>query len=54
MSLRVFAAPAAIAIASLFGLLIALLGDGWHDVLAWIALASPLVAAVWAWLRRRV
>lgn len=53
MVLRAFAAPLAIALASLFGLLIALLGDGWHDVVAWIALASPLAATAWAWLQRR-
>lgn len=45
---RTFAIPALIAISSLIGLFIALLGDGAYDYLSWIALGAPalLVAAV--------
>ncbi len=50
---RVWAAPTAIAIVSLVGLVVALLGDGLNDWVSWIGLAAPLVVIVWARLRRR-
>jgi hypothetical protein len=44
---RVFAMPAVLAVATIFGLLAALLGHGaWH-VLAWIALSAPIAVALW-------
>jgi hypothetical protein len=49
---RVWAAPAAIAVVSLVGLVAALLGDGLNDWVSWIGLAVPLVVIVWARLRR--
>ena len=49
----VFAMPAAIAATSLFGLIIALTGDGLRDLLAWATLAIPIAAFAWAHARRR-
>ena len=37
-------APLALALVSLFGLLVALVGDGAADVLGWAALAIPVIA----------
>mgnify|MGYP006999190891 CR=1 FL=1 len=45
--------PLLIAAASLFGLVAALTGDGLRDVVAWIALAVPVVAVGWAMVARR-
>lgn len=50
---RVWAAPIAIAVVSLVGLVAALLGDGLNDWISWIGLAVPLVVIVWARLKRR-
>ncbi|WP_199556294.1 hypothetical protein [Sandaracinobacteroides hominis] len=50
---EVFAMPLLIAAASLFGLVAALTGDGLRDVVAWIALAVPVVAVGWAMVARR-
>lgn len=49
---RTFAAPLAIAAASLVGLVAALVGDGLADALSWITLAVPLGVVVWARVRR--
>lgn len=49
---RVFAAPALIAAASLAGLLVALIGNGAHDLAGWLLLAVPVAAAAWARFRR--
>jgi hypothetical protein len=49
---RTFAAPAAIAIASLVGLVAALLGDGLFDITSWLALATPSTTIAWALTRR--
>lgn len=43
-----FAIPAILAVASLFGLVVALTGDGVPDVLACIALFLPVAAVAWA------
>ena len=43
-----FAIPAILAALSLFGLVVALTGDGAPDALAWIALSLPVVAVAWA------
>lgn len=42
--LPVFGIPLLLAICSLVGLVSALTGDGWRDIVAWIALAVPLLA----------
>lgn len=49
---RIFAVPAAIALASLVGLIAALLGDGAFDVVSWLALGVPLVVVAWAMRKR--
>ena len=41
---RIFALPALLALATLIGLVAGLLGDGGHDMIAAIALATPLAA----------
>lgn len=49
---HVFAIPFAIALLNLFGLISALTGDGWRDVLSWIGLSVPVAVvgwAKWAW-----
>jgi hypothetical protein len=40
--------PILIAILSLVGLVAALTGDGWRDVMSWIGLLTPIVAVAWA------
>ena len=49
----IFGVPLAIFAAGLAGLIIALTGDGWRDAAAWVALAAPLAAVVWAMRTRR-
>ncbi len=44
----IFAAPLAIAAASLVALVAALTGDGWRDTLSWIGLSIPILTVVWA------
>lgn len=44
----VFAVPALIAAASLFGLVGALLDDGAWDVVGWIGLGIPVAVLAWA------
>lgn len=50
---RTFAIPAVIAIASLIGLFVALLGDGTFDLASWLTLALPVAAIFWAMTARR-
>lgn len=50
---QVFRAPILIAALSLFGLVAALLGDGVWDAVGEVALASSVVATVWALATRR-
>ncbi|MFN3389276.1 MAG: hypothetical protein ACK40O_10110 [Allosphingosinicella sp.] len=50
----VFAAPAAIALLSLVGLVSALTGDGLRDILSWAALAVPIAVVAWAMRTRRL
>lgn len=40
---QIFAAPLAVAIVSTFGLVAALVGDGWWDATSWAALAVPVL-----------
>ena len=44
--------PVLIALASLIGLVVGLVGDGAFDALGWIGLLSVLLAIGWAWRRR--
>jgi hypothetical protein len=44
---RVWRAPALIALASALGLGSALVADGAGDVLGWLALATPALVALW-------
>jgi hypothetical protein len=50
---HVWAAPLAIALVSVIGLVAALLGDGLNDWISWIGLTIPLAVLLWAYLRRR-
>ena len=43
-----FALPALIAVVSLIGLVAALTGDGWRDMLSWVSLGLPVAAVAWA------
>ncbi|WP_137188764.1 hypothetical protein [Stenotrophomonas rhizophila] len=47
-----FVAPAWIALASLLGLVSALLGDGIFDVVSWVVFAGLVALAVRAWIKR--
>jgi len=50
---RIFGVPLLLAIATLVGLVSALLEDGIWDALSWVTLALPMIVAVWAiWFRR--
>jgi hypothetical protein len=49
---QVFAAPLAIAILSIVGLISALVGDDIWDVLSWLTLAIPVAVILYCWLRR--
>ena len=47
---EIFAAPLAIGLLSVVGLVAALLGDGLWDVVSWLALGVPVVLMAWfAW-----
>lgn len=43
-----FALPALLALLSLAGLVVALTGERWRDLLSWAALSTPLLAVLWA------
>jgi hypothetical protein len=45
--------PIAISLLSIVGLVAALTGDGWRDMLSWLALAAPIAATGWAMHARR-
>jgi hypothetical protein len=49
----VFALPLLIAVLSALGLLSALTGDGWRDMMSWLGLAAPVLAVMWAMRVRR-
>ncbi|QYO64370.1 hypothetical protein [Leptolyngbya sp. 7M] len=49
----IFAWPIAIFLLGLVGLVVALTGDGWRDAAAWLALAAPVLAVIWALRARR-
>lgn len=48
-----WALPVLIAILSLIGLVSALTGDGLPDIVAWLALAVPVLAVGWAMQAKR-
>lgn len=48
----VFAAPFAIAVLSLVGLVAALTGDGVRNWISWAALGVPVFITIRAWVRR--
>ncbi|GAA5126144.1 hypothetical protein [Alloalcanivorax gelatiniphagus] len=50
---HIFAVPLLIALASLIGLMAALLGDGPMDWLSWLGLGLPVAAVAWAMGTRR-
>ena len=47
-----FVAPSVIALASLVGLVSALVGDGVFDVVSWLVFATLVALALRAWWRR--
>jgi hypothetical protein len=50
---RIFAAPLAIGIISVAGLISALVGDGWWDTFSWAALGLPIcLYLTFIWRRR--
>lgn len=51
---RIFAWPAAIALATLAGLVAGLNGTGAYDIAAWIGVGLPLLALALAWRTRRL
>lgn len=50
---QVFSIPAAIAALSLFGLVVALLGDGPWNRIGALTLGAPVIVTVWALAARR-
>ena len=49
---EVFRVPMVLGVATIIGLVSALLGDDIWDVLSWLAMLAPLTAVVLAWRRR--
>ena len=47
-----FALPLGLALLSLVGLALALTGEGWRDLVSWLALSAPIFATAWAFARR--
>ena len=53
-SLRaVFAMPLLLAVLSIVGLVVALVDQGWPDILSWVLLSTPIAAVAWAMRVRR-
>lgn len=50
---QIFQIPALLALVSLAGLISALLGAGWWDILSWLTLGLPVAAIAWAFAARR-
>lgn len=48
-----WAIPIALALLTILGLIVALTGDGWRDMVAWIALGAPVIATAIAFATRR-
>ncbi|CAB3839383.1 MULTISPECIES: hypothetical protein [Achromobacter] len=49
---EVFRVPIWLGVASVVGLVSALLGDGVWDGVSWLAIFAPIGAVWWAWRRR--
>lgn len=49
---EVFRVPIWLGVASVVGLVSALLGDGVWDGVSWLAIFAPIWAVWWAWRRR--
>lgn len=47
-TLRVWAAPVALALLTSLGLLAALFGDGLWNAVSWVALGIPVAVSAWA------
>ncbi len=52
MTRSTFSLPLVLGLLSLAGLLAALTGDGWRDLVSWLALSAPVLAILWAAARR--
>ncbi|MFT4025805.1 MAG: hypothetical protein QM676_03225 [Novosphingobium sp.] len=48
---RIFRWPTLIAMATIAGLLSALVGDSWADMVSWFLLGTLIVVMVFAWFR---
>jgi hypothetical protein len=51
--LRLWGGPIAFAVLTCIGLVAALLGDGWWDMVSAVALGVPVLACAWYGLRRK-
>jgi len=47
-----FAMPVLLAVLSLTGLVVALTGEGWRDIVSSAALSAPVLAVLWAAARK--
>ncbi|UYY58566.1 hypothetical protein [Sphingomonas sp. S2-65] len=53
-SLRaIFAIPLLLAMLSVVGLVVALVDQGWPDLVSWVLLSAPIAAVAWAMRARR-
>jgi hypothetical protein len=50
---RIFRKPLLIGVATVIGLVSALVGDGWYDVLSWVLLGGCVAVMIAAWCRAR-
>jgi hypothetical protein len=50
---QIFAAPIVVGALSIVGLLAALIGDGWWDVVSWLSLTLPILLYLFFVVRRR-
>ncbi len=46
---QIFRWPLVMALANLIGLVAALFGDGWYDIISWVTLGLTLAVIVAAW-----
>ncbi|RXT44794.1 hypothetical protein B5V03_19585 [Bradyrhizobium betae] len=51
--IRVFAAPIVLAVATITGLLAALLWGTVGQYVAWVTVGAPVLVISWVWVRRR-
>lgn len=50
---QIFLIPTALFILGSFGLVVALLENGWVDIVAVLALCTSLLAIIWSWVFKR-